>query len=107
MRPLTGLCNMPYTTRLAFMQLQQHISAEALTAQCTANQPDLLDVIVAVVAVCACFLARRSDAAHSIGLHPCVSGVRSHHFHYGYFMYAAAALGRHDAAWLAANAVSC
>ena len=36
-----------------------------------------------------------------------VSGVRSHHFHYGYFMYAAAALGRHDAAWLAANAVSC
>ena len=36
-----------------------------------------------------------------------VLGVRSHHFHYGYFMYAAAALGRHDAAWLAANAVSC
>jgi endo-1,3(4)-beta-glucanase len=26
-----------------------------------------------------------------------------HHFHYGYFLYAAAALGRGDAAWLAAN----
>jgi endo-1,3(4)-beta-glucanase len=26
-----------------------------------------------------------------------------HHFHYGYFLYAAAALGRGDAAWMAAN----
>lgn len=29
-----------------------------------------------------------------------------HHFHYGYFAYAAAALGRKDAAWLAASKVT-
>lgn len=28
-----------------------------------------------------------------------------HHFHYGYFAYAAAALGRKDKAWLAAQKV--
>ena len=30
-----------------------------------------------------------------------------HHFHYGYFAYAAAALGRKDKAWLAAQKVRC
>ena len=30
-----------------------------------------------------------------------------HHFHYGYFAYAAAALGHKDKAWLAAQKVGC